>query len=181
MIELDMPICLRCSSSNVAAFDPVEHDGRKLSQHVCNACDYVWWMDVDPPAMKDVDLYISKEIRLERYNAALREIIANQTKVIENYQEMLDAKEEKEMAIRAEIAILTLTRGSARHMAASVQWSAEVVEKMEEHHNIIAELVERVNAHNAALVQVVDMVNAHERDIVNVVNAPGEAGTGREE
>lgn len=83
-------VCYRCSSANVSIQPDVYVDGRTLSPHICLACGYTWHMDMDPPAMKAVDLYVSREMKLERENAALRTIIADQAVVIDNFQDMLN-------------------------------------------------------------------------------------------
>ena len=86
------PICNRCSSADIAVSLPDKVEGREIAMHVCNACGYIWWMDMAPPNMKKVDLYMPYEKKLERENEALRAIIDNQAKVIADYQEMMVVK-----------------------------------------------------------------------------------------
>lgn len=81
-------ICLHCSSHDIVrSFAPI--DGRELTKHECRSCDYVWWMDSNPPALPVVALVVDRVAVLEKENAALRAIIDNQAHVIANYQDMV--------------------------------------------------------------------------------------------
>lgn len=86
------PICCRCSSADVSIQPDVYVEGRKLSPHICLACGYAWHMDMSPPDMKKVDLYMPFEKKLQLENAALRSIVADQATVISNLQDIIDFK-----------------------------------------------------------------------------------------
>ena len=81
-------ICFRCSSHDIVrSFDAIGE--REMTKHECRSCDYVWWLDTNPPPAAPVRLVVDVWEELLKENAALRDIIANQAVVIADYQDMV--------------------------------------------------------------------------------------------
>lgn len=81
-------ICFHCSSHDIIRSPEVVGE-RELIKHECRSCDYVWWLDTNPPPAAPVRLVVDVREELLKENVSLRDIIANQAAVIADYQEMV--------------------------------------------------------------------------------------------